>query len=130
MFRFHKTYFILTLLLLVTEILIAVYVNDNFVRPYVGDFLVVILLYCLVGSFVAIPVFTAAIAVLLFSFCVETAQYLQLVKLLELENNKIAKTIIGSSCEWTDLLAYTLGIVFVVVVEACRKKKNLQTSTT
>lgn len=117
MFRFHKTYFVLTLLLLLTEILIALYVNDNFVRPYVGDFLVVILLYCFARSILNWSVIFTCLTVLIFSFFVEIAQYFQLVKHLQLENHKLARTIIGSSFEWIDLLAYTLGIVFVLVVE-------------
>jgi len=125
MFRFHKTYFVLTLLLLLTEILIALYVNDNFVRPYVGDFLVVILLYCFARSILNWSVVLTCLAVLIFSFCVEIAQYFQLVKHLQLENNKLARTIIGSSFEWTDLLAYTLGIVFVLVVEKYLVKNDL-----
>ncbi|RYZ26092.1 MAG: DUF2809 domain-containing protein [Chitinophagaceae bacterium] len=128
MFRFHKTYFVLTLLLLFTEILIALYVNDKFVRPYVGDFLVVILLYCFARSILNWSVVFTCLAVLIFSFCVEIAQYFQLVKLLKLENNKLARTVIGSSFEWTDLLAYTLGIVLVLLVEKHLVKNRLTQS--
>ena len=125
MFHFHKTYFVLALLLLLTEILIALYVNDNFVRPYVGDFLVVILLYCFARSILNWTVAFTCITVLIFSFCVEIAQYFQLVKHLQLENNGLARTIIGSSFEWTDLFAYTLGIVLVLVVEKYLVKNDL-----
>ena len=36
--------------LLIIEVLIALYVRDGFVRPYLGDVLVVILLHCLVRT--------------------------------------------------------------------------------
>ena len=49
---FNKTYFLLALLLLLAEVLIALYLHDALIRPYGGDFLVVILLYCFVKSFV------------------------------------------------------------------------------
>jgi hypothetical protein len=118
MLRFHKVYFLFSLLLLIIEILIALFIRDNFIRPYVGDFLVVILLYCLVRSFFNIPVLSTAIGVLLFSFLIETAQYFQVANRLSLQENTIAKTIIGSSFEWIDLLAYTLGIAFVLLMES------------
>ncbi|MBB5638747.1 glucan phosphoethanolaminetransferase (alkaline phosphatase superfamily) [Pedobacter cryoconitis] len=51
MFRFNKYYFGFTLLLLSIEILIARYAHDQIIRPYAGDFLIVIFLYCLVMSF-------------------------------------------------------------------------------
>ena len=41
------TYFLIFCGLLATEIVIALFVNDAFVRPYVGDMLVTLLLCCL-----------------------------------------------------------------------------------
>ena len=123
MIRFHKTYFLFAILLFVTEVLIAVYVRDNFVRPYVGDFLVVILLYCGLKSFLAIPVKAAAISVLLFAYAIETAQYFGLVRQLGLEQNNVAKTIMGSSFEWSDMVAYTLGVLVVLWLERLLKRQ-------
>ena len=40
-------YAIATVILLLTEVLIALYVHDAFVRPYIGDVLVVIVIYTL-----------------------------------------------------------------------------------
>ncbi len=48
---FRPVYFTLTVILLVVEILIAVYVHDRFIRPYFGDVLVVILVYCFLKTF-------------------------------------------------------------------------------
>jgi uncharacterized membrane protein len=49
--RLHKRYLAAFFLLLATEIFIALFVHDKIFRPYVGDILVVILLYALVRSF-------------------------------------------------------------------------------
>lgn len=117
LFQFNKTYFFLTLLLFVTEVLIAIYLHDAIIRPYGGDFLVVILIYCFVKSFLNTPVFPTALAVLLFSYAIETLQYFNLVDLLGLEKSTIARTVIGTSFAWTDLLAYTLGVLLVLIVE-------------
>jgi len=38
MLRFNKTYGLLALTLFITEVLIALYVHDGFIRPTVGDF--------------------------------------------------------------------------------------------
>ena len=83
-FRFHKGYFGWSVLLFLTEVIIAVFVHDNFVRPYVGDLLVVILLYCFLKSFVDIRVEKAALYVLVFSFAIEGLQYFHIVRLLGL----------------------------------------------
>ena len=120
--RFNKNYFLLFLLLLTIEILIALFVNDSFVRPYIGDLLVVILIYCFIKSFFPAPVMKTAIAVLLFACTTETLQYFDLVQKLGLQDSKAARIIIGSAFEWKDMLAYVAGIGLVLMIE--RKKKE------
>jgi hypothetical protein len=122
--RFHQTYFILTLLLLLIEIGIALFVHDRFIRPYMGDVLVVILIYCFIRSFLITPALPVAVTVLLFAYVVEYLQWLQLVKRLGLQNNTMARIIIGSSFEWLDIAAYTTGIMIVLVTEQLLKKKT------
>jgi hypothetical protein len=115
--RFAKKYFFLTVLLFITEVLIALFIHDNFVRPYAGDYLVVVLIYCFFMSFVSAPVWKIALATLLFSYLIETLQYFNLVGILGLQHSRIANIIIGNSFAWADILAYTLGIFTVVGVE-------------
>jgi hypothetical protein len=117
MFKFSSNYFILAILLLAAEIYIGMYVHDSFIRPVGGDFLVVILLYCLVKSFINIKARYAAGAVLLFSYGVETLQYFNIVEKLKLTKYELAKILFGTSFSWLDMLAYTLGIMLVVFVE-------------
>ncbi|RYE21901.1 MAG: DUF2809 domain-containing protein [Sphingobacteriaceae bacterium] len=125
MFSFHKNYFFWTLILFFVEVFIGACMHDALIRPYGGDFLVVILLYCLVKSFTNFRVRTAAIGVLLFSYLVETLQYFHIVNLLGLEQSRIACIIIGTSFAWSDLLAYTLGILVVLTAEGRFRKKDL-----
>ncbi|UPT70718.1 MAG: DUF2809 domain-containing protein [Flavobacterium sp. JAD_PAG50586_2] len=106
------------------EVLIALFVHDTIIRPYVGDLLVVILIYCFIKSFLDVRVFPAAIFVLLFSFGVELLQYFTIVEKLGLQNSKVASTIIGTSFEWIDILAYLVGIIIVLVIEKARPKNG------
>lgn len=122
LFRFNWIYFNLTVVLLGIEIVIARYVHDQIVRPYVGDILVVVLIYCFIKSFLDTPVFITALSVLIFSFAIETLQYFQIVTRLGLQDSTIAKTVIGTSFEWVDLLAYTIGFVLIIYFE-----KKIQT---
>ena len=118
--KFSPFYAISTLLLFITEVLIALFVHDQFIRPYIGDFLVVILIYCFVKSFLNTPVVPTAIGVLLFAYTVELLQYFHIVEVLGLQHSRAARIIIGSSFEWRDILAYTMGILAVVLVEKRR----------
>lgn len=122
MLKFNKSYFFLFCLLFIVEVLIALYVHDTIIRPYIGDLLVVILIYCFIKSFLNIKVLYTAIFVLLFSFSVELMQYFTIVETLGLEKSKVASTVIGTSFEWIDLLCYTAGICIVLLVETYIKK--------
>lgn len=122
--HFNKRYFLFFLLLLCIEILIAKFAHDKIIRPYIGDLLVVILIYCFVKAFLDTPVFITALGVLVFSFLIETLQYFQLVNMLGLQDSKLARIIIGTSFEWTDLMAYTAGFAIVLLLEASEIKQN------
>jgi hypothetical protein len=124
MFTFNKKYLILTIILFVIEVLIAVFVRDAFVRPYVGDYLVVILIYCAVRTVLKASVWKVAVGVLLFSFLIETLQYFHIVNRLGLENNVVARTVIGIGFEWMDCVAYTLGILTVFAFENMKLSKR------
>lgn len=125
MFVFSLRYFLLALLFFIIEVLIALYVKDNFVRPYVGDYLVVMLIYCAVRTFIKANPVKVAVGVLLFAYLIETLQYFRIVDRLGLAGNTLAKTVIGYGFEWADMLAYTLGVVTIVGVEwSVRIKKR------
>lgn len=128
MITFNKNYFGLAILIFGIEVLIAFYVTDNFVRPYLGDVLVVILIYCFLKSFLKLPVLVAALLVLAFSFAIEYLQFLHIVEKLGLEKSKMARTVIGTSFGWIDLLAYIVGIAIVLIVEKYWLKKEIKTA--
>ncbi|RYY95339.1 MAG: DUF2809 domain-containing protein [Chitinophagaceae bacterium] len=117
MLRFSLTYFLWTVLLFVTEVLIALFAHDNFVRPYLGDYLVVILLYCAVRAVLRARPLPVTIAVLLFSYFIELLQYGRILHVLGWEHNRLARTVIGYGAEWSDILAYTLGAVTILLLE-------------
>lgn len=117
MFLLNKKYLLAAMLLFIVEVLIALYVHDEIIRPYIGDLLVVTLIYCFIKAFFNSGVWATAIAVLLFAYTVELLQYFRIVEKLGLQHSTPARIIIGSSFSWADLLAYTAGIALVLVAE-------------
>ncbi len=117
MLRFSRTYFLLTLLLFAVECGIALFVHDRIIRPFIGDALVVMLIYCFVQTFGRFPKVPTALWVLAFSFAIEAGQYFKLVEILGLQASKLARVVIGTSFSWWDILAYIGGIGVVLFVE-------------
>lgn len=121
MFHFDKKYCLYAILFFLLEVFIALYVRDSYIRPYGGDFLVVIFLYCLLKSFFKISVKNAIFGVLLFAFAIEGLQYFGFAKHMGLQENLIASVILGNHFEWLDMLFYTLGALTVYFVEMVRR---------
>ena len=106
-------YLFFFLIILSIEILIALFVNDHFVRPFLGDALVVILIFSMIRIFYSGKKLKLVIFVFLFSFLVEFSQYFGLIEILGLEDFRWAQIILGSTFDILDLLAYSLGIMAI-----------------
>jgi hypothetical protein len=124
MLTFKKNYFLLTVLLFITEVLIALYVHDTIIRPYGGDVLVVILIYCFIRTFFKWPVVPVAIGTLLFAFLVETLQYFKIIEILGLQDSAFFRIVIGTSFAWMDMLTYIIGIAIVLLAEKIFEKRT------
>jgi len=105
------------LILMVIEVLIALFVHDRFVRPYVGDMIVVVVVYCFVRIWIPERVCLMPLCVFLFAVCVEVLQYFRIVEVLGVENNAFLRTVIGTSFAWEDILCYAVGCVVLAVWE-------------
>ena len=108
-------------LVLLLEIFIGVFIQDNFIRPYVGDMLVTMLLCCLCR--VILPRLSPAIPVFLFSAVVEGLQWLGVTEKLGLQGT-VMGIILGSTFDWKDLFCYALGCIAFAVTDRLLNKKN------
>ena len=115
--RLSWVYLTLSILLFLFEFVIERYTHDDFVRPYVGDFFIVILLYTLVRSVLNTRMLPTALAVLVYSYLLEFTQYLKLSQVLGVDQSWIGRLILGNYFAWGDLVAYTAGILVVILVE-------------
>lgn len=122
--RFNKNYFALTIILFVIKICIAIFVNDAFVRPFLGDVIVVWFVYYFIRSFIAIKPIYIAVFTLLFSFAVEIGQYFKLIEILGLQEYKWARIVIGTSFSWWDLLCYVVGFLLLFVFDKPLRKNH------
>ncbi len=121
--KFEKKYFIVSIVLLIFEIIIAKYFHDDFIRPYFGDFLVIFLMYYLMKTFIKKQASTLAFWSLGLAYFVEGLQFYHLVDLIGLEKYPFLKIIIGSSFSLYDMLAYSLGFLVISIIETTKNAK-------
>lgn len=115
----RKTYFWIFLGLLLLEIGIALFVHDDFIRPYVGDVLVTALLCCL--SRVIFPKRNPAMPVFGISLAAELWQWVGLTKILGLDGTALG-IILGATADWRDVVCYGIGCVLFATCEWGVKK--------
>ena len=122
-------YFLIFLFLLGLEIAIATYLKTGFIRAYLGDLLVVILLYCLLMSILKPSVKTGLLLTLAIAFAIELLQLINLTRFFPQEYKQLATLVLGSHFSWLDLLMYVLGIVVAGITELVLQKRYSLPST-
>ena len=119
------TYGLASLILLGIEILIGFY-GHGWVRSYLGDVLVVILLYTIYrtispdrpANWFVIPT-----VILISSFAVEFLQLWGFCDRFGI-TNKLLRIIIGTGFSYIDLISYVIGIIPCYIIEFVSKKQN------
>lgn len=115
-------YLIAFIVFLLIEVFIAIYVHDAFIRPSVGDMLVVIVLY--LGVRIAVPDKYKLLPVWIFIFAtfVEGLQYFHLVQVLGVENITFLRILIGSTFDLKDIACYAIGCILLGMYEWIRRR--------
>ena len=122
---FRCVVLIAAIILLFTEIMIGRFAED-FIRNYIGDVLVVPLIWCIMRTitpFRPFPGWKLPAAVLAFAFIVEFLQLFRIADLLDI-HDPLLRTVIGTSFSVPDLLCYALGAVPFFIIENYIKNKN------
>ena len=117
-FRFSLKYFLLSLLIFIIEVVIATILKDwYFVRAFVGDILVVVLVYTLINSFFDYRNKNKLLFfVFVFAVFVEMLQYFKLAEKLGFPKGSPAYIIIGNYFSWEDILCYVVGCLSVFFI--------------
>ena len=114
------------LVLLGIEVCIALFVHDSFVRPYIGDVLAVVTVYC--GARIVFPqrFRWLSAAVLALAVCVELVQLTELSSLFG--EGSFMSILLGSTFDVHDLLCYAIGGMICAICDILifirRKAKN------
>ena len=124
MFQFHLKYFLPFVSIFIVEVIIAQFINDNFIRPYFGDYLVIFLVYYFLLSFINTDKNKIALGVLVFAFTVEIIQYFQVLSYFNLEKNRILRIVAGNTFSFEDLIIYILAFLTIIGINSSLKKNT------
>lgn len=94
------------------------YILPDLLNTYLGDAIWAAMIYVMV-AFVFANKLPKQIAVfsLLFCYAIEVSQLYQAPWINNIRNTTLGALVLGSGFLWSDLLAYVLGVVAVLVIE-------------
>lgn len=95
-----------------------------FLAEYLGDVLWASMVYFLICFFFKrISIKKAAIIALLFSYFIEVSQLYQADWINAIRNTVVGALILGHGFLWSDLICYTVGILFAVLIDILLLKR-------
>ena len=116
-FKFYYKSFLIAIFIFVVEVLIATELkNIFFVRAYLGDVLVVMLMYYFIKAFFDFNPTKLIVGIFIFSCLIEFAQYFHFGELLGFQDNRIVMIMLGNSFSWLDILCYFAGCVILFLI--------------
>ena len=117
-------YSVATLILLLIIVFIALFVRDDFIRPYGGDVLITIFICCFVRIFFQGKIKLLPIWVFLFAVAVEVGQYFGIVDIIGLGHIRFFRILIGTSFSWADIICYAVGCGVFALAELTTRCKR------
>ncbi len=128
--QFSLKYLLLTVIIFLVEVLIATKLEHIFfVRAYLGDVIVVMLLYTFVKTFVKMNDQKLILGILVFSFLVEFAQYFHVAEKSGFRPGSLMYIVIGNSFSWIDLLCYAVGCLLLYLSVRMAKNESLPSAS-
>ncbi|MET3495715.1 hypothetical protein ABIC90_002768 [Variovorax boronicumulans] len=116
-------------LFLVLLLLATVGARWGWVRSFLGDVLAVMWVYVVFKTFVAARMLPLALAALGVGYVVELGQFLASAWHLHIPNRAL-RIVLGSTADWWDVVAYTIGFAAVLAIEALGSRIRAARPTT
>ena len=104
------------LLLAITEIFIALFVHDGFIRPFAGDILIVAVIYYFVRIFFPVGIKYLWVYVFIFATLIEIAQLVGLTQIAS-GDSRFLQILLGTSFSIWDILCYAVGCAIIWIIE-------------
>lgn len=111
-----KGYLQLFIMILAAEIVIAIFGLHRWIRGFIGDVLVIPLLYIGCRMLLPISVKRAVLLVLSIALLIELLQAINILSRLNIEN-EFLNIVLGNTFDWWDLAAYLFGGIIIILLE-------------
>ncbi len=108
------------MVLTVVEVLIAMFVHDEWVRPYGGDIIIIFVIYAFIRMLLPHGLVSLPIVILLFACLAEGLQYINIVEKLGLGDIEFFNVLLGTVGDVKDIICYAVGCLILIIYEIIR----------
>lgn len=109
--------------LLSVEVMIGKF-GGGFVRDYVGDVLVIPLIYCFIRIFYVRPAVWLPATVGGLGILAEVIQYFHFCEVFGIDRSSILGIMLGSVADWRDVACYVVGVALIYAAELIGNKRQ------
>jgi hypothetical protein len=102
---------------MICVLIVLLFGGNLFVRGFIGDIIVILLIYFFMKVFYDFKALNLTVCVLALAFLTEFLQDLKLITFLGLQHNAAARIILGAVFDPFDLIAYVIGAVLVYIID-------------
>lgn len=106
---------------LFVEVFIALFIHDSIIRPYVGDVLAVVVVYCFLRIFMP-PHKLLPIWIFLFAVLVESLQYFNIASILGVSENSFLSILAGAVFDFQDIICYFIGCSILMLWQRYKRE--------
>ena len=124
--RVRLSFLLVAVVILAIEIYIATFVKGGFVRHYLCDVLVTVMLYAFGRAVFKTAPKILAFEIFAFSLFIEILQYFKVLEILDI-HNLIIRIVFGGTFDVSDIVCYALGCLLAYLADAIcflQKYKN------
>lgn len=117
-------YIFLTIILLIIELFIGMFINDSLIRPYLGDILVMPLIFCFFKIFIKGHYIKTCLITFLIGITAEFLQLLKITEFLGISKNSVMGIILGSTFDLKDIFCYLIGSFIILFIYFIKNYKS------
>lgn len=107
----------ISVLFLICVVIIKFLSSYVIIRGFVGDVVFTMMLYFILRYISNIKPIYGCFSVLLATYIVEVLQYFNFTSHVTFLNNKMGRLIFGATFDIKDMMAYTIGVAIVYILE-------------
>ncbi len=117
-------YLIIFIIIFMVEVFIGAYSHSGIIRNYVGDILVIPVMYFFIRIIYPKRIRKLPYILFLFAVIVEILQYMKINNILGIEGSSLLGILLGSTGDIKDILCYFIGTIIIIIIDVIENRRR------